>query len=536
MNIKVTLKNYRCFSDSNPARIELGRGVTAFVGANNSGKSTILRFLYEFRPLFQTLASNEEYLKMIMTNRFSLPHPLGVEDQQQLFFKGNSRPIEIDILISELLDNSYPHANKRVCLRIKHDKSCVLELDGESEMSLQKHSVVFPPNGLIEVTDQKRVVGNMALLKELFSMLSNTMYVGAHRGIGPTGASGNCYDISVGSSFVRTWDDWKAGKQAATREEAHTFQREIGQLFGFETFEINASHDQNTLQVTVNGKGFTVQELGSGLGNFILVLTQAVMKRPEFILIDEPESSLHASMQMNFVSKLADYAMHGVLFSTHNLGLAKSVANSIYAVHKEDFLSTSVRRYEENPRLTELLGALNFSLHREVGYSSILLAEGVNDVRVLRQFLAKLHLCHKIALLPLGGDGMINGDRSEELEEVRRIAGGGRVYALVDSEKTSENAPLPVPRMKFKNACDVAGIECCVLQRRAIENYFPEKAIRAVFGQKSSALGSYDTKPSWPKPENWQVAREMNIEDLQGTDLGDFLSKLTADNANQLSQ
>jgi AAA15 family ATPase/GTPase len=41
MDIDITIKNYRCFADSQPARIQLKNGFTALVGANNAGKSTL---------------------------------------------------------------------------------------------------------------------------------------------------------------------------------------------------------------------------------------------------------------------------------------------------------------------------------------------------------------------------------------------------------------------------------------------------------------------------------------------------------------
>src|SRR5438046_10562954 len=57
MDIDVELKNYRCFPDANSARFTMGPGFAAFVGANNSGKSSLLKFLFEFRGLFGTIPS-----------------------------------------------------------------------------------------------------------------------------------------------------------------------------------------------------------------------------------------------------------------------------------------------------------------------------------------------------------------------------------------------------------------------------------------------------------------------------------------------
>src|SRR6266702_3463896 len=56
MEIELTIKNYRCFSDEKPARILIKPGFTAFLGINNSGKSSLLKFFYEFRNLFQQLS------------------------------------------------------------------------------------------------------------------------------------------------------------------------------------------------------------------------------------------------------------------------------------------------------------------------------------------------------------------------------------------------------------------------------------------------------------------------------------------------
>src|SRR6266566_645883 len=69
MQIDVTLKNYRCFSDERPARFAIRKGFTAFVGANNSGKSTLVRFLYEFRNLFTNLIGQLPNLLSRQDNR-----------------------------------------------------------------------------------------------------------------------------------------------------------------------------------------------------------------------------------------------------------------------------------------------------------------------------------------------------------------------------------------------------------------------------------------------------------------------------------
>ena len=61
MEVELTLKNYRCFSDENPVCISIRNGFTALVGVNNSGKSSLLRFFYEFRDLLAQLSTLQEF-------------------------------------------------------------------------------------------------------------------------------------------------------------------------------------------------------------------------------------------------------------------------------------------------------------------------------------------------------------------------------------------------------------------------------------------------------------------------------------------
>jgi len=62
VEIRLTIANYRCFGDDHPAEFRLLPGVIGIVGANNAGKSALLRFFWEFRPLFGQLAENRPYL------------------------------------------------------------------------------------------------------------------------------------------------------------------------------------------------------------------------------------------------------------------------------------------------------------------------------------------------------------------------------------------------------------------------------------------------------------------------------------------
>lgn len=183
---------------------------------------------------------------------------------------------------------------------------------------------------------------------------------------------------------------------------------------------------------------------------------------------------------------------------------------------------------EATPRLSEFLGELSFSGYRELGCNKVLLVEGSTDVKTVQQFLRLYKKDHEVMLLPLGGNQLINESREAELEEIKRISQS--IFALIDSERAAPVAPLPPTRAAFVEACGRAKITCHVLERRAIENYFSDRAVKKVNGDKYRSLEPFQTineaTPAWSKAENWRIAREMDLEDLKTTDLGEFLSSI----------
>jgi hypothetical protein len=232
--------------------------------------------------------------------------------------------------------------------------------------------------------------------------------------------------------------------------------------------------------------------------------------------------SLHAE------EVLGSYASRGVLFATHSYGLARARAQSVYTMRNDPDAGSEMKKLESTPLLSELLGELSFSAYRELGFDKILLVEGVTEVLTVQQFLRMYGKDHKVVLLPLSGGSLISGSREPELQELMRIT--PHIHALIDSERSGPGAPLEKDRADFVQVCKKVGINPCVLDWRAMENYLTEAAVQTVMGPKYRALGPYQplkaANPAWGKGDNWRIARMMNKADIEGTDLGQFLAAL----------
>jgi AAA15 family ATPase/GTPase len=529
VDIELTIKNYRCFSDAKPARITIKRGFTAFIGINNSGKSSILKFFYEFRELLQRLAG-PAIVNSLNGNTQAFNFPSEIMDQEEVFCNLNNRDLTIQIQLTPTdgTEQVAPPVLTTLAVIVPRGSNtwtCKIYLDNREvpagNLNLQDNHNLYREGGM---------VADLAHMLRACELLGSMAYIPSFRNTINVGSSSNYYDIPVGQSFISQWNGWKTGPTKKLQESAYQVQEDIAKIFEYAQLEINASPDGQRLHMLINGKSYKVSELGSGLTQFFLVLASVAMRSspPSFILIDEPEINLHASLQLDFLTRLTSYASNGILFATHSVGLARASADHIYSVHRNPDGQSEVTDYNSTPRLAEFLGELSFAGYKELGFDKILLVEGSTEVKTIQQFLRWYKKEHQIVLLPMGGDQMINPEAGIQLEEIKRIS--DNVFALIDSERSAADEEIGASRAAFKILCDDANIKCHVLDRRAIENYFPDYAIKKVKGDTYRDLQAYEQFkhpfPKWAKSENWQIAKEMVPGDLDNTDLGEFLQSL----------
>jgi ABC-type cobalamin/Fe3+-siderophores transport system ATPase subunit len=519
--MQLTISNYRCFPDPKRVRLDLLPGFTALLGTNNAGKSSLLRFFYEFQNLFQTLANPEGPLAQALKSSHAFSFQ-GLRHSEDVFCNHNHAGVEIEVLTS-----LSPKFGLRLTVPRAQNVFLAAFVNHAEVYRYQANDPVRMNHG--KLYHGENVVADFSSIFEAFATLGDTLYIGSFRNPINVGAQSAYFGLRVGDDFVKAWKDFKMGNEPKKREAAIRVTDDIKRLFNYRSLEINPSYDDRDLQVVVNGKSQWLSEMGSGLAQFILVLVNAAIRKPSFALIDEPETSLHPPLQLDFLTSLADHTQHGVIFATHSYGLARAAADRIYGVRGDQEAGSTVTIFDALPHLATFVGELSLSSYKELGFEKILLVEGPTDVRTVQQFLRFYKKDHQIVLIPLGGSSMIHKDREAELAEMTRIT--PEVYVLIDSERASPNAPLSSERAGFVKACERAKVKNChVLERRATENYLTEDAIKAVKKDEYRALGHYenldDVSPHWGKAENWRIARQMSPADIEGTDLGDFLKSL----------
>lgn len=527
-NFRIKVKNYRCFGHE-PQEVEIGSGFTALIGTNNSGKTAFLRIFYELRHLWNALATRNT-LGILDKSQQQNVEVLGVQDTAEIFNHYTNAPIEITFIISPenspVFEFTLRLSSRGAASTIAY--SCIeTKVDGESvRMRTQSinsdHFAVYQKEG----EEEKQI--NLSPVYDLFDKLRRSIYIPSFRNVVNMGANENLYDIATGTAFINQWNEWKVGSRKFARDQINNITADIKNLFGFRDLEINASTDKTTLRLTIDGKSYSLPEVGSGLAQFILTFATAAIKTPSFIFLDEPELNLHPALQLKFLASLGAYASDGVVFATHSIGLARS-AERIYSV-VSDGKTATIKPFENTPDYLTLLGELSFSAYREIGANSIFFVEGVTELKTVQELLRKYGKDTKVLLMSLGGNDMINGKREYELSEITTRLKTGNIYAWVDSERPSSAAPLSTDRSAFLDVCKKLGITAALSERRSIENYFTERAVRAALrNQEKTALTEFEKLNQgthWRKEENWKIAKETQKEEIAGTDLGRFIDSI----------
>jgi len=528
MKIFLTIKNYRCFVQ--PIKIEIMKDFTAFVGANNAGKSAIMRFILEFRNLFKLIGGMNEWDDFLRSLRYDNVTfgAIHVLDNEEIFSNLNSDGVDIMFDFVYDKDEIARTSPNKIVFKIYRSMVWKTKISVNNEELTHFESLRIENNTLIQMNglpggipliDLSNLIG---IAKSFF----NSLYIGPFRNTINVGTNSNYLDIQIGEAFIKQFHDLKTGNNKKENLAISQLTQNIKKIFEFDSFEINSSTDNRELHISINGKPYKQHELGSGLMQFVLVLANAAIKNPSYILIDEPELNLHPSLQLDFLTSLASLATEGVWFSTHSIGLARSITRNVYSVIRKGDGDSIISPIEDTPRLSEFLGAMSFSAHKELGFDSVLFVEGPTEVKIFQQFLRAMSKDHKVVIMPLYGG--IDENKLVEIEEVKRIT--ENIHIIIDSEISSEDETLGFSRQAFVDGCGRLGIDIHVLRYRATENYFSDSVVKQVFGGEYRALSSYeklkDVVPHWNKNQNWKLARATSLEEILRTDIGKFLQKI----------
>lgn len=495
--LSLTLKNYRPFALDAPMVLDLSEGITFLLGVNNVGKSALLRSFFELRSVMNP-GHLESGIGRDAQYNVDLPKPF----RHLVHRETPDQPIFVEVVSGG--------DGWRIEIRPQ---------GGNSENSLC--SVKMQPIG--QATSQ--------VVELVDAYFGRSMYVGPFR-TSAAQVSAALYDVNVGNQFVQTWDAWANSERIDSSEQVRLLVSELRQLFGFSEFAVSVSQQKDQLYITTEDGRFSLSELGDGIAHYIIVLGNAMTRRPGMIFIDEPETGLHPRMQETFVRALATKSKFGLAATSHSIALARSVADVVLTVTRDSRGRRRCVPYGEHrsETLIQSVSELSYSQYAELGGNHLLLVEGRTDIKSFREILRKFDLDQHFIIWSLNGSDWLKSPREkiiDELAELKRLHPIS-TSVVFDSERTSEQAILDPALRQFHETCIDLGFEVFPTDRHSTENYITQAALDHVLSgftalEPFEAFGA--AKRKWDKNKNWLLFRCMTKQDFDGTGLGRFVSE-----------
>lgn len=265
----------------------------------------------------------------------------------------------------------------------------------------------------------------------------------------------------------------------------------------------------------------SAEECGSGLRDLLIILYFSVIPEYQIILIEEPENHIHPEIQRKLLRFLKLETDKQYFITTHsNIFLNTTYADRIFYSSYEN----GTIKVSDATKRTEILNELGYSVSGNLVSDLIILVEGPTDVPIIEEYLKKFGIdaSYNIKIWALGGDIMAQLDLTVFAEKYR-------VIALIDKDPKSASV-----RRKFINKCKDLNIPVTTLKRYAIENYFSVRALREIFkGQIPVKFTEINYDKSLQeqieinvKNSNRRLAQEMNLEQIEETDLYKFFKEV----------
>ncbi len=519
--MELILKNYKSFSEENPLNLKIDDNIIALIGPNNAGKSSVLKFFYEFRHFFNEILNIPILILGNQTSviNFNISHPF------KLFYNYNSGPLEVVLKFKNF--KLSVHFNRSNPTKAYLNLFIFINNQEFSFSKLQKNKItkirqVGKLTQIWDISNDKLLCDVTELFKSL-KIFRDARFFSSFRNAVNIGTTQPYCDILVGDAFIRAWHQLSTSSDPRLKKKSRKVISDLKEVFGYESLEIIAYPKKGKIITKIDKQIYDLSDLSSGIIQFILFFVNVAFYEPSLLLIEEPELNLHSKLQIDLLNRLLPYSKNGIIFTTHNMGLAHSMAGRIYSVIKSNKNSV-ISLFEETPNFQEFLGEINFSSFPALGLKKVLLAEGPKDVQVFTQLLKKFKKYKDIMILSLGGSSLINSKTMQEVGEIKRLGHKVKFFCWIDSEKNFAEDKVARERLEFAKICKQLNIKIKISERKCMENYFSLKAIQDIL-PKIKSFGLYEN-PKWDKGINWKIAQRLNEKDLIGTDLYKFIKSL----------
>jgi putative ATP-dependent endonuclease of OLD family len=543
---EIGIGNYRSIGND-PVWINLDKKVNIFIGANNSGKSNILRAFYwlvqnkslnkglDQIELHQKKGENLLRISLKATFDESDGIPEVVDQSFILDFKAQGKQLE-------WLDGPFNINDDYKVLKIvnefmkKYENQYFPRMPDKESFQKTKHKIYD------------------RLCRELLQNLPSVFYIPQFRQITP----GAQYSIK-GEGIIEMLASWQHPE--ITKDDNYgrflKIQNLLRRLLNSSDIQMEVVHSKDQIIVKNKNLRLPLESYGAGVHELI-ILAVAVYSHKGVILIEEPEIHLHPKLQREFLNFIINETDNNYLITTHSNVLLQP-SSDIDVVHltlTDD--CTIGRRVESSANILEILNDLGISPSDILLANSVIWVEGPSDRIYLNKWInllfPKLIEGIDYSIMFYGGKLLshLSLDRDDNLPSLLDLVPLLRInqksIIVIDSDRKKRSATISATKSRIKAECEQNNIYCWITDGKEIENYLAVQPVASAYKELTGieatmTINRYDDlesvlqsaygikwKKSWSydaaKPElARKIAKNFRIEDMS-TDLKNHLDSV----------
>lgn len=478
------IKNFRSF-DEDGVYLKNIKKLNIFIGKNNSGKSTVLRFL---KYLSETIKKN-------VLNDF----PSGINEEHKR--NGQNVSITIPLTHNEL---NFPDIKKYV--NDPFEIEFIFKELKIKDISLFNSLEINQLNKCVNIGDEHIYNSTQGVLEELKKRLKrkledfihkaiikefrDVIYIPHFRTIGKA-LEHNISEIN-GSDIIHKMFEMQHPSvgQESKKEQFLKIQNFVKELLKIETLEIEIPHTKDDVLINMHGNRLPLDSFGTGIHQLVILCSALVMNENKIVCIEEPEVYLHPELQRMFLDFLIKETSHTYFISTHsnvfiNFNQDMQVNHVTY-----NGVSTKIEQINESNSAKNILDDLGYKNSDLLQTNGIIWVEGPSDRAYINRWISLIRNDLKeglhYSIMFYGGKllshlsfeakeyNAVNKEFFEnELIDLMRI--NKNSFVVIDRDGVSSKAVIRDTKKRIQD--EIGENLCWITKGREIENYLTENTL-----------------------------------------------------------